>query len=133
MLVDLCSGGSIHGPTTSVTDDPTTRPPPPVPPDAHTCRGAARLPSTARSLNYQRPLQVGGMSHPAPSHTTYGWPDSIRSHPLKGCIRNLRVNGEVGVLWAFDGCGESYVECSFGGILLVWKGMWSVSQEIENT
>ncbi|XP_063872461.1 putative neural-cadherin 2 [Scylla paramamosain] len=101
MVVDLCSGGSIHGASMKVTDDPTTRPPPPVPPDAHTCRGAARLPPTARTLNYQRPLQVGGMAHPAPSHDTYGWPEPIRAYPLKGCVRNLRVNGEVGVFTFF--------------------------------
>lgn len=99
MVVDLCSGGGVDGPSTHVKDDSTTTMPPPfVPPDAHTCRSADRLPASARSLNYLRPLQVGGLAHPAPVHDTYGWPEPIKARQLKGCVRNLRVNGEVSVV-----------------------------------
>ncbi|KAG0723202.1 putative neural-cadherin 2 [Chionoecetes opilio] len=122
MVVDLCSGGTMDTfPSAKVTEDPTSRPPPPVPPDAHTCRGAARLPSTARTLNHQRPLQVGGMAHPAPSHTTHRWPQPVTSHPLKGCVRNLRVNGELrdlgaGVLSSGSSPGCPAAQCPAGSL-----------------
>ncbi|KAG0724578.1 putative neural-cadherin 2 [Chionoecetes opilio] len=122
MVVDLCSGGTMDTfPSAKVTEDPTSRPPPPVPPDAHTCRGAARLPSAARTLNHQRPLQVGGMAHPAPSHTTHRWPQPVTPHPLKGCVRNLRVNGELrdlgaGVLSSGSSPGCPAAQCPAGSL-----------------
>ncbi|KAG7158558.1 Neural-cadherin-like 23, partial [Homarus americanus] len=96
MIVDLCSGGSIDGPPTPPTRPAHNQsappiPPPPIPPDAHTCRGAARLPRAARVLNTPQPLQVGGLAHPPPAHTVYGWPEPPTARPLHGCVRNLRV------------------------------------------
>ncbi|KAK8730316.1 hypothetical protein OTU49_008215, partial [Cherax quadricarinatus] len=90
MIVDLCSGGSLD---TQLT--PPSSPNHTLLPDAHTCRGAARLPRTARVLNTNQPLQVGGLAHPPPSHTSYGWPAPLHPLPFKGCIRNLRINGEL--------------------------------------
>ncbi|XP_071534605.1 putative neural-cadherin 2 isoform X2 [Panulirus ornatus] len=101
MIVDLCSGGSIDGPPasppkfSSLNTSTTPSPSPPVPPDAHTCRGAARLPRGAHLLNVPHPLQVGGLAHPAPAHKAYGWPEPLLAWPLDGCIRNLRINGEL--------------------------------------
>lgn len=100
VIVDLCSGGSLDSQLVplarSTHDESMPRPPPPpIPPDAHTCRGAARLPAYAHVLNIPQPLQVGGMAHPPPTHTLYGWSKPIKPRPLKGCVRNLRVNGEV--------------------------------------
>ncbi|XP_071515440.1 putative neural-cadherin 2 isoform X1 [Panulirus ornatus] len=87
MIVDLCSGTSL--------DTPPTPPSNPAPPDAHTCRGAAGLPRAARVLNTARPLQIGGLAHPPPAHTHYGWPAPLRPRPLRGCLRNLRINGQL--------------------------------------
>ncbi|XP_071516704.1 putative neural-cadherin 2 [Panulirus ornatus] len=86
MIVDLCAGGSLEGPPTATADhDHTTLP------DAHTCRGAARLPRPARVLNTGGPLQVGGMG-------AWNHADNVvvpRPPSLSGCIRNLRVNGQL--------------------------------------
>ncbi|XP_069941535.1 putative neural-cadherin 2 isoform X3 [Cherax quadricarinatus] len=100
MIVDLCSGGSIDGPlaapkTSALNASTVPTPSPPIPPDAHTCRGAARLPSGAHMLNAAQPLQVGGLAHPAPAHGVYGWPEPLMARPFHGCVRNLRVNGEL--------------------------------------
>ncbi|XP_069195930.1 putative neural-cadherin 2 [Procambarus clarkii] len=90
MIVDLCSGGSLDVPPTPPSIHAHT-----MPPDAHTCRGAVRLPKEARMLNTDQPLQVGGLAHPLPAHTLYGWPAPLRPVPFRGCIRNLRMNGEL--------------------------------------
>ncbi|ROT65134.1 putative neural-cadherin, partial [Penaeus vannamei] len=99
MIVDLCSGASIDGPPaksskSALNDSETPTSSPPIPPDAHTCRGAARLSRGALLLNAAQPLQVGGLAHPPPAHTVYGWPKPILARPLRGCVRNLRINGE---------------------------------------
>nr|XP_053637261.1 putative neural-cadherin 2 [Cherax quadricarinatus] len=98
LIVDLCSGGSIETPLTTAHDHST-------PP---TCRASSTLPGTARILNTGGPLQVGGQVHLNTSH-------------LQGCIRNLRVNGQlvdlgVGVLSrrSFPGCPAS--NCRSSGL-----------------
>ncbi|XP_071516734.1 putative neural-cadherin 2 [Panulirus ornatus] len=126
MIVDLCSGGSIDGPrsSTSRSGQSTSNPsknPPPVPPDAHTCRGAARLPRATRVLNTPQPLQVGGFAHPPPAHTVYGWPEPLQSRSLNGCVRKLRVNGELmdlgsGALSHRSVPGCSAVDCASSGL-----------------
>nr|XP_053635865.1 putative neural-cadherin 2 isoform X3 [Cherax quadricarinatus] len=100
LIVDLCAGGTLDLPPIPSTrpahnhsDAPT--PSPPIPPDPHTCRGSARLPAGAHLLNTPHPLQVGGLAHPPPSHTAYGWPSPLLPRPFLGCIRNLRINGEL--------------------------------------
>ncbi|XP_042883447.1 putative neural-cadherin 2 isoform X2 [Penaeus japonicus] len=100
MIVDLCSGASIDGPPahsskSALNDSEIPTSSPPIPPDAHTCRGAARLSRGALLLNAAQPLQVGGLAHPPPAHTVYGWPKPILARPLRGCVRNLRINGEL--------------------------------------
>ncbi|KAK4296782.1 hypothetical protein Pmani_030755 [Petrolisthes manimaculis] len=101
VIVDLCSGATLDTqPSTSPkfpshNTSATTTPVLPSPPDAHTCRGAARLPRGARMLNTEHPLQVGGLAHPIPSHIVHGWPISLLTRPLHGCIRNLRVNSKL--------------------------------------
>ncbi|XP_069186499.1 putative neural-cadherin 2 [Procambarus clarkii] len=117
MIVDLCTG---NGP------DDVPPPPPSTPahnhskththPDAHTCRGAARLPRAARVLNTSGPLQVGGLSHPLPANTLQ---ESFP--PFYGCLRNLRVNGQLvdlggGVLGqgSYPGCPAA--DCLSSGV-----------------
>ncbi|XP_069195696.1 putative neural-cadherin 2 [Procambarus clarkii] len=117
MIVDLCTG---NGP------DDVPSPPPSTPahnhsktnthPDAHTCRGAARLPRAARVLNTSGPLQVGGLSHPLPANTLQG-----SFPPFYGCLRNLRVNGQLvdlggGVLGqgSYPGCPAA--DCLSSGL-----------------
>lgn len=91
MIVDVCSGNSVdHLPTANTSIPPTT-----LPPDAHICRGAARLPKGARVLNTGQPLQVGGLAHPLPGHVARGWPESRSMRSFRGCLRNLRINREV--------------------------------------
>ena len=81
LILDLCAGGSIED---------VARVARPVP-DAPSCRIAAPLPGIAKSLQYQGALQLGGI--------TRFWnsmPSFVDNFPsLKGCIRKLRVNGEV--------------------------------------
>ena len=102
MIVDLCGGGSLEDQpsttkknsvhdanfTTSTFSSSST--------DAYSCRGSAKLPRGASLLNVGQPLQVGGMAHPAPAHALYGWPEPLLPLPLHGCVRNLRINGQVG-------------------------------------
>ncbi|XP_042227979.1 putative neural-cadherin 2 isoform X2 [Homarus americanus] len=126
MIVDLCSGGSIDGPPTASkytahNASATPTPSPPIPPDAHTCRGAARLPHGAHLLNAPQPLQVGGLAHPAPAHGMYGWPEPLLASSLHGCVRNLRINGELVDLGrdvlshrSVPGCPS--VECTSSGL-----------------
>ncbi|XP_045584423.2 putative neural-cadherin 2 isoform X2 [Procambarus clarkii] len=126
MIVDLCSGASIDGPpttpkTSAVNASATPASSPPIPPDAHTCRGAARLPGGAHLLNAAQPLQVGGLAHPAPPHAVYGWTQPLVARPLSGCVRNLRINRELVDLGrdvlghrSIPGCPS--VECASNGI-----------------
>lgn len=91
MIVDLCSGDSVDLLPAAHTGTPPTS----LPPDAHICRGAARLPRGARVLNTGQPLQVGGLAHPLPDHVSERWPESRSLRSFRGCVRNLRINREV--------------------------------------
>lgn len=100
VIVDLCSGGSLEGQTASPRKashdtNATTAALLPSPPDYYSCRVAATLPEGARLLNVGQPLQVGGVAYPPPDHVLQGWPEPLLAPPLLGCVRNLRVNGEV--------------------------------------
>ncbi|KAK7072335.1 hypothetical protein SK128_007151 [Halocaridina rubra] len=121
MIVDLCSGGSIDGPHTKHDMNLTSASVSAVPPDAHTCRGAARLPKGAQVLNVPHPLQLGGISHLPPDHSVYGWPSPIIDQPFRGCLRNIRINGEIvdlghRILSERSSPGCSAVDCSANGI-----------------
>ena len=92
MIVDLCMGDSWDDPMKSspaVNNTPT-----PILPDVHTCRGTATLPRNARVLNTGGMLQVGGLAHPLPALLVGRDEAPIPLH-FRGCIKNLRVNGEV--------------------------------------
>ncbi|KAK8750488.1 hypothetical protein OTU49_014861, partial [Cherax quadricarinatus] len=90
MIVDLCTGGGLdESPTPPASPAHTT------PPDAHTCRGATRLPRAARVFNTGGPLQVGGLAHSLPAHYMNEGPSILRPPHLQGCLRNLRVNGQL--------------------------------------
>ena len=101
VIVDLCSGGNLEDQLairrrSSALDTNFTTPTfLPSPLDAHSCRGSVKLPQGARLLNVGQPLQVGGMAHPVPAHTLYGWLEPLLALPFHGCVRNLRVNGQV--------------------------------------
>ncbi|KAG7160255.1 Neural-cadherin-like 14 [Homarus americanus] len=88
LIVDLCTGGSL--------DEAAT--PPSSPAHNHSalpCKSAARLPQVAGILNTSGPLQIGGLAHPSLPHTLHDGPSSPRPPPFRGCIKNLRVNGQL--------------------------------------
>ncbi|XP_050740052.1 putative neural-cadherin 2 [Eriocheir sinensis] len=100
LLVDLCAGGSLEATPTTPTTTPRvphnhTAPTTPPPPTPTPCRAWARLPEGGRYLDTPGPLQVGGWAHPPPPHAEYGWPRPLVERPFTGCIRNLRLNGEL--------------------------------------
>ena len=84
LVVDLCSGGSLDG--LGVLEKPEK---------FTSCKISARLPPEAQHFTSSQPLQVGGIAHPPPSRHTHGWPIDVVSNSLDGCIRNIRINGEV--------------------------------------
>ncbi|XP_063876229.1 putative neural-cadherin 2 [Scylla paramamosain] len=92
MVVDLCVGGSWNEPLTSFPAVHNTSTP--VLPDVHACRGTATLPRKARVLNTGGMLQVGGLAHPLPALLVGRDEAPIPLH-FRGCIKNLRVNGEL--------------------------------------
>ena len=59
------------------------------------CHVGAALAAGVGGLRVMAPLQVGGMAHAPPRHLDHGWPAPITASAFHGCIRNLRVNGEV--------------------------------------
>ncbi|XP_047487091.1 putative neural-cadherin 2 [Penaeus chinensis] len=59
------------------------------------CRLTAPLPATSLTLGVAAPLQVGGLANPPPDHHDHGWPAPLTARAFLGCIRNLRVNGEL--------------------------------------
>ncbi|XP_047482584.1 neural-cadherin-like [Penaeus chinensis] len=59
------------------------------------CRLAAPLPSPPLPLDVAAPLQVGGLAHPPPDAHHHGWPTPLTTQAFQGCLRNLRVNGEL--------------------------------------
>ncbi|KAK8405263.1 hypothetical protein O3P69_001675 [Scylla paramamosain] len=59
------------------------------------CRVAAPLPPQEPVLSVAAPLQVGGLAHAAPDALQHGWPTQVNGHYFHGCIKNLRVNGEL--------------------------------------
>ncbi|KAK8750512.1 hypothetical protein OTU49_014877, partial [Cherax quadricarinatus] len=60
------------------------------------CRLAAPLPPQDQALSVAAPLQVGGLAHALPHHHHHhGWPTQLSQQHFHGCIRNLRVNGEL--------------------------------------
>lgn len=60
------------------------------------CRLVAPLPPQEPLLSVAAPLQVGGLAHTPPDALQHGWPTQVNGHYFHGCIKNLRVNGEVG-------------------------------------
>ncbi|XP_050738814.1 putative neural-cadherin 2 isoform X2 [Eriocheir sinensis] len=118
MIIDMCSGDSVdHPPAAHTNTLPTT-----LPPDAHICRGAARLPLGASVLNTGQPLQVGGLAHPLPDHVSKGWPDSSSLRSFRGCVRNLRINRELvdlggAMLGRGSSPGCSQAECLAAGLV----------------
>ncbi|XP_076057185.1 putative neural-cadherin 2 [Oratosquilla oratoria] len=59
------------------------------------CHISAPLPPHARILNTPAPLQVGGLSHPPPYHHSFAWPIPVPAFSFEGCIKEVRVNGEL--------------------------------------
>ncbi|XP_045113360.1 putative neural-cadherin 2 isoform X2 [Portunus trituberculatus] len=127
VIVDLCGGGSLEDqpatPRKSSVHDAnfTTSTFSPSPNDANICRGSAKLPRGARLLNVGQPLQIGGLAHPVPAHALYGWPEPLLALPLHGCVRNLRINGQImdlghGILSQGSAPGCPAAECSESGL-----------------
>nr|XP_053646348.1 neural-cadherin-like [Cherax quadricarinatus] len=59
------------------------------------CRMAASLPPGVGGLRVAAPLQVGGMAHAPPNYLDHGWPAAVTDSAFHGCVRNLRINGEL--------------------------------------
>ncbi|XP_069191341.1 LOW QUALITY PROTEIN: putative neural-cadherin 2 [Procambarus clarkii] len=59
------------------------------------CRVAASLPPGVGGLRVAAPLQVGGLAHAPPDHLDHGWPAPLTPHSFRGCMRHLRINGEL--------------------------------------
>lgn len=87
-MVDLCVGELSHPPTEECTH------PSPQPTPAEDCKRTASIPPGGGRLNTGFPLLLGGKAT-----FTQAYPHSY-SHTytdaFQGCVRNLRVNGEVG-------------------------------------
>ncbi|XP_050739443.1 neural-cadherin-like isoform X4 [Eriocheir sinensis] len=135
LLVDLCSGGSLDTTPTPTTTPTTTTSTPNAasllqnltasttspPPTPTPCRAWARLPEGGRYLDTPGPLQVGGWAHPPPPHAEYGWPRPLVERPFTGCIRNLRLNGELvdlgrGLLGRRSAPGCPAADCAAQGL-----------------
>ncbi|XP_069188218.1 putative neural-cadherin 2 [Procambarus clarkii] len=112
LVLDLCVGGSMEDPPISTTTPPPTQDDTtPTPTDTNACRETFKLPRGARVLNTGHPLQIGGLAHPPPAHnpaqrhptahryTAHTWPSPLVARPFRGCIRNVRINGEVRTLY----------------------------------
>lgn len=93
MVVDLCLGGrwdeSPPTPTQSATNSSVT----PILPESSMCKAVTKLPMGSRVPRAGRVLQVGGLVHPLPPSAAVTRPPHFR-----GCLRNLRVNGEVSLV-----------------------------------
>ena len=98
MVIDMCSGGSLDRDSMSAG-----------PPDSHSCRTSTHLPESKSQVKLSAPLQLGGIAHPPPDHVTHGWSTPISSTSFKGCVANVRVNGEVSSLLQINIC--SYFTC----------------------
>ncbi|KAK7070791.1 hypothetical protein SK128_020797, partial [Halocaridina rubra] len=59
------------------------------------CRSGVPLSPEDGGLNVGAPLQIGGLAHLPPRYQDRGWPQAITTASFQGCIRNLRVNGEL--------------------------------------
>ncbi|KAK3879098.1 hypothetical protein Pcinc_016307 [Petrolisthes cinctipes] len=90
IVVDLCSGVSVDTEPHHHEYDTTASLP-----DAHTCRGAARLPGVAHVLNTAMPLQLGGLAILPYSDTLHTHPTPSTLTSFQGCIRNFRINGQL--------------------------------------
>ncbi|XP_050686791.1 putative neural-cadherin 2 isoform X2 [Eriocheir sinensis] len=126
VIVDLCSGGNLDDQQTSPKKtshdtNVTTAALLAGPPDFYNCRVTATLPEGARLLNVGQPLQVAGVAYPTPDHIVHGWPEPLLAPPLIGCVRNLRVNGQLmdlghGVLSWSSSPGCPAAECVGSGL-----------------
>ncbi|XP_050723109.1 putative neural-cadherin 2 isoform X3 [Eriocheir sinensis] len=94
MVVDLCLGARQDEglPIPLVAQNISATP---VFPETSTCRSITRLSRGARVLKTGRILQVGGVVHPLRSHTQGKATKQQHLPHFHGCIRNLRVNGEL--------------------------------------
>ena len=83
MVLDLCASSVRKDDLDSDADTPN-----PI------CRIATKLPfigGVHHGDNSRFPLQFGGLSHVPP----YGLSDLVTFKSLVGCMKNIRINGEV--------------------------------------
>ncbi|XP_071515917.1 putative neural-cadherin 2 isoform X1 [Panulirus ornatus] len=90
MVVDLCTGGSLDVPPISLAHNHSA---PPIPRDI--CRVATRVPRASGVLQMGGPLQVGGLAAPPSAHALRGRAPLPHPPHLRGCLRNIRVNGQL--------------------------------------
>lgn len=109
LVVDMCTGVSLESlytpgqqPPVSATNTITTSTS--SLPEASNCRVRKTLSKGVQVLNPCRPLQVGGLAHPLPPHLTH----ALTHAHLAGCIRNLRINGQVSRDWRTGLCQVVY-------------------------
>ncbi|XP_069978400.1 LOW QUALITY PROTEIN: neural-cadherin, partial [Penaeus vannamei] len=81
LMVDFCGRGWTNDLTHS---------------DAHCIARAAWAESHAtEGWAGQGPLQVGGLAHPRPRPSDYGWSEAPVKEDLEGCVSHLRVNDQL--------------------------------------
>lgn len=97
------------------------------------CHVGAALAAGVGGLKVMAPLQVGGMAHVPPNHLDHGWPASITANPFQGCIRNLRVNGEVRGCAALIGtlASHNYNETHVTSKKCIWISCQRLSASAE--
>ncbi|XP_050723127.1 putative neural-cadherin 2 isoform X2 [Eriocheir sinensis] len=95
MVVDLCLGGHWDEPPPTPSPAAHNTSSTPVLPETHACRAATELPKGDRVLKTGGVLQVGGLVHPLPALMLDEASAQPRPPHFQGCVRNLRVNGEL--------------------------------------
>ncbi|XP_050723132.1 putative neural-cadherin 2 isoform X2 [Eriocheir sinensis] len=95
MVVDLCLGGHWDEPPPTPSPAAHNTSSTPVLPETHACRAVTELPKGDRVLKTGGVLQVGGLVHYLPDLTQGGATMQPRPPHFRGCVRNLRVNGEL--------------------------------------
>ncbi|KAK8392665.1 hypothetical protein O3P69_014833 [Scylla paramamosain] len=108
VMVDLCVGGLLDLPTPSCP-----HPHPRLTPMSE-CRRRARLPVGGGRLNTGHPLLLGGRAAHRHAHGHFK-----HTHSFRGCVRNLRINGELmdlagGAVPSTTGCPDP--SCATAGV-----------------
>lgn len=95
MVVDLCLGGHWEERLPMPSSVPQNSSAMPAFPETHACKSTMRLSRGVHALKTGGVLQVGGLVHPVLSHRQSRTTKVPHFRHFRGCLRNLRINGEV--------------------------------------